>query len=326
MKHFLHFNMAVLSGALSIAISATPFGLAERSTLGCTGDHVYDNFASHLDYDEETNRRRALPPFKEDNLSFSGLSKRIIDPENQRMSVDNFMRKYSRNNYEMGIRNVATLGNELWHPGDLDPGSQSAYASLQEKQSPFGLSVAVLRGCTAVVVVSDTGVWIAHIWEGIDNRPNFYREFTLYRNQSHRYGVVSSDFTPTHLGVFKLYALLFLGAPRAAFGYQVDLGSKRNDFAKPSARVFIITPQNQYPNLQAQYPMRYPKQVNALKEAIAHVTGIEMTNMHTTTYDAIIPCLRHYHAMDSNDAAGRVLYLFVSTTHKSIPDCFVLTV
>ena len=131
-------------------------------------------------------------------------------------------------------------------------------------------------------------------------------------------GVANPEFTDEQLKTFRDYASEFLRAPYAEDGYQVDLSSKRNDFDKPEGRVFIMTPQNIFSNLRPTYPLKFPQQINSLKEEIEDITGIKNANMHVTTYDAIFTFFRRKKKHPEGDAAGRSLYLFVSVARNSV--------
>ena len=242
--------------------------------------------------------------------SVKRLSKRIITPESQGMSVDDFMYTYAKRNMAAKITNVADLGRDS---KGRTPGSQSAYAKLMNEKEPFGFSVALLRGCTAVVVVSNTAVWVAHIYEVLDDVKNFRNEWKpIGDNVPNATGIVNPSFTKEELQIFTDYITDFLKGPGASEGYQVDLTSKRKEFAKPSSRIYIMTPEMGYPNIRPHQPMEYPKQIPVLQKALSDATGIHLRNVYVTLYDAWASAIiRHRIMGPQNFANGRALYLFV---------------
>lgn len=227
------------------------------------------------------------------------LMKRIITPSNQHLTTDQFMSKYATLAPPPGppfIKNIGLSGR----------GWQSAYASIKNNDQQFGIALSDLIGCTAVTIVSNTAVWMAHLWEGIpDMTEVFYREFTSSnRELMFESGIPDPEFTDQRLQTTRKYMHDFLKAPKPSF--QVDLGSKRNDFDKPGSRVYIMTPLQPFTNLRGEFSLKYQQQIEALRELIEETTGID--KFHTTVigYDVWELLTQQ----DEDTARGRALYLF----------------
>ena len=227
------------------------------------------------------------------------LAKRIITPFNQRLTTDQFMSRYAALRPPKGppaIKNIVRSGY----------GWQSTYISLENSKQPFGIALSGLIGCTAIAVVSNTAVWMAHLWEGIpDITDVFYREFTSFKRElTFDSGMQDPAFTEQQLQVTREYIRRFLQAPMP--GFQANLWTKRASFDKPSARVYIMTPMQPFRNLKTEFALKYQRQVEVLQEVIEEATGIGGLSTTVVGYDVWELLTQR----NQNTARGRALYLF----------------
>ena len=231
------------------------------------------------------------------------LTKRIITPDNQGLTPNQFMIKYAALRPPPGppqIKNFGFYGR----------GWQSTYASLKNSNQAFGITLSSLIGCTAVAIVSDTAVWMGHLWEGMEGVTDvFYSEFrSAVPEKEVRLddGIQNPEFTNQQLQTTEEYIRDFLEARRPKF--QVNLKSKRSEFNTASGRVYIMTPMQPFTNLAGRFPFKYQHQVDALQEIIEETTGIDKTKTTIVGYNVLELLLQREYQIDS--ARGRMLYLY----------------